>query len=293
MSMDDAFPPFEPDGPQGDKGNGDEGAPRRRLREIPLRFVLPNIITVLAICAGLSAVRMAFEERFDAAIGLVLLAAVLDGLDGRMARLVKGTSKFGAEMDSLADTVNFGVVPALVLYVFVLDEAAQLGWIAALIYTIACTLRLARFNVMSGDVNRPLWQRGYFVGVPAPGGALVVLLPVYLGFLGFSPGWFTASVLSIYTIIIGFLMVSNLPVWSGKTLGARIPRTAVMPLILTVVLYVAALANFTWLTLTFSAIAYLLFLPVSLRMWRRQAQRHQPAASADPSPPAEDDQAAP
>jgi len=283
MSMDDAFPPFEPDGPKKERDSGDEAA-RRRLREVPLRFVLPNIITVLAICAGLSAVRMAFEERFDLAIGLILLAAVLDGLDGRMARLVKGTSKFGAEMDSLADAVNFGVVPALVLYIFVLDEAAQLGWIAALLYVIACTLRLARFNVMAGDVNRPKWQQGFFVGVPAPGAALVVLLPVYLGFLGFSPGWFTASVVSLYTTVIGFLMVSNLPVWSGKTLGARIPRTAVMPLILTVVLYVAALANFTWLTLTFSALAYLAFLPFSVRLWRRQAHRHSTSGSGPSQP---------
>lgn len=284
MSMDDAFPPFEPDGPERDPDNGDEAARKRRLREIPLRFVVPNIITVLAICAGLSAVRMAFEERFDVAIGLVLLAAVLDGLDGRMARLVKGTSRFGAEMDSLADAVNFGVVPALVLYIFVLDEAAQFGWIAALLYVIACTLRLARFNVMAGDSNRPRWQQAYFVGIPAPGGALVVLLPVYLGFLGFSPGWFTASVVSVFTIVIGFLMVSNLPVWSGKTLGARVPRTAVMPLILTVVLYVAALANFTWSTLTLSAIAYLCFLPFSVRLWRRQARAH--AARTTPSPDA-------
>lgn len=284
MSMDDAFPPFEPDGPERDPDNGDDAARKRRLREIPLRFVVPNIITVLAICAGLSAVRMAFEERFDVAIGLVLLAAVLDGLDGRMARLVKGTSRFGAEMDSLADAVNFGVVPALVLYIFVLDEAAQFGWIAALLYVIACTLRLARFNVMAGDSNRPRWQQAYFVGIPAPGGALVVLLPVYLGFLGFSPGWFTASVVSVFTIVIGFLMVSNLPVWSGKTLGARIPRTAVMPLILTVVLYVAALANFTWSTLTLSAIAYLCFLPFSVRLWRRQARAH--AERTTPSPDA-------
>lgn len=272
--MGDAFPPFEPDGPERDPANGGGMGRKRRLREIPLRVVIPNIITVLAICAGLSAVRMAFEERFDAAIGLVLLAAVLDGLDGRMARLVKGTSRFGAEMDSLADAINFGVVPALVLYIFVLDEAAQLGWIAALLYVIACTLRLARFNIMSGDTNRPRWQKAYFVGIPAPGGALVVLLPVYLGFLGFSPDWFTASVVSIYTIVIGFLMVSNLPVWSGKLSGARVPRTAVMPLILFVVLYVAALANFTWMTLSLSAIAYLAFLPFSLRLWRRQAKRH-------------------
>lgn len=268
MSMDDAFPPFEPDGPaSSDKHD------RKRLRDIPLRFVLPNIFTVLAICAGLSAVRMAFEQRFEMAIGLILVAALLDGLDGRIARLMKASSKFGAEMDSLADAINFGVVPALVLYVYVLDEARQFGWIAALIYAIACSLRLARFNVMAGDTDRPKWQQAFFIGIPAPAAAALVLLPVYLGFLGVSPDWQTASVVSVYVIIIGFLMVSNLPVWSGKSVGTRVPRSSVMPIILGVVLYVALLANFTWTTLTISAFAYMAFLPYSVTMWRRAAAR--------------------
>ena len=164
MEIEGPFPPFEPDGP-GDSGkSGSNG----RLRDIPLRFVLPNIITVLAICAGMTGVRLAFEGRFDDAVLMVLLAALLDGLDGRVARLVKGSSKFGAEMDSLADIVNFGVAPALVLYVFVLDEAGSLGWIAALLYAIACGLRLARFNVMMENRDRPQWQGAYFTGVPAP-----------------------------------------------------------------------------------------------------------------------------
>ncbi|MGB7431018.1 MAG: CDP-diacylglycerol--serine O-phosphatidyltransferase [Ahrensia sp.] len=266
--MDDAFPPFEPDGP-----TGPEKHDRKRLRDIPLRFVLPNIFTVLAICAGLSAVRMAFEQRFEMAIGLILVAALLDGLDGRVARLMKASSKFGAEMDSLADAINFGVVPALVLYVYVLDEARQFGWIAALIYAIACTLRLARFNVMAGDTDRPKWQQAFFIGIPAPAAAALVLLPVYLGFLGVSPDWETASVVSVYVIIIGFLMVSNLPVWSGKSFGTRVPRSSVMPIILGVVLYVALLANFTWTTLTVSAFAYMAFLPYSVTMWRKAAAR--------------------
>ncbi|MDZ7823316.1 MAG: CDP-diacylglycerol--serine O-phosphatidyltransferase [Ahrensia sp.] len=272
--MDDAFPPFEPDGPQ------KLGEKRRRLREIPLRFVVPNIITVLAICAGLSAVRMAFEGRFETAIGLVLLAALLDGMDGRVARLLKGSSKFGAEMDSLADVVNFGCVPALVLYIYVLDETKQFGWIAALIYVIAATLRLARFNTMLGDLTRPKWQQAYFTGIPAPAAALLVLLPVYLGFLGISPDWITASFVSVYVVIIGFLMVSNLPVWSAKTVGG-VARTAVMPLILVVVIYVAALANFTWTTLTLSAVAYLLFLPYSLHMYRKDMARALATEDAD------------
>lgn len=272
--MDDAFPPFEPDGPH---KTGDQP---KRLREIPIRYVVPNIITVLAICSGLSAVRLAFEQRFESAIGLVLLAALLDGLDGRIARLLKATSKFGAEMDSLADVVNFGCVPVLVLYIYVLDETKQFGWIAALIYVIACTLRLARFNIMAGDIERPKWQQNYFVGIPAPAAALLVLLPVYIGFLGVNPSWITATIVSIYTIIIGFFMVSNLPVWSAKSLGS-VSRTAVMPLILCVVLYVAALANFTWTTLTCTALGYLAFLPYSIHMWRKEAKNAELSEQAE------------
>jgi CDP-diacylglycerol--serine O-phosphatidyltransferase len=268
MESEGPFPPFEPDGPD---ENGDIANNNKRLRDIPLRFVLPNIITVLAICAGMTGVRLAFEHRFDDAVAMVLLAAFLDGIDGRVARLVKGTSKFGAQMDSLADIVNFGVAPALVLYAFVLDEARSLGWIAALLYAIACGLRLARFNVMMENKDGPKWQSAYFVGVPAPAGAFLVLLPVYLGFLGIAPDLYYATVVSVYTLGVAFLLVSNLPVWSGKTLGARIPRGSVIPLILGVVLYVAMMATFTWETLTLSVVAYLVFLPFSLRMWRRQA----------------------
>jgi CDP-diacylglycerol--serine O-phosphatidyltransferase len=269
MDIEGPFPPFEPDGPS-DERESDNG--NKRLRDIPLRFVLPNIITVLAICAGLTGIRLAFEHRFDDAVAMVLLAAVLDGVDGRVARLVKGSSKFGAEMDSLADIVNFGVAPALVLYAFVLDQARSLGWIAALLYAIACGLRLARFNVMLERKDRPRWQGAYFTGVPAPAGAFLVLLPVYLGFLGIAPDFYYASIVSFYTVAVAFLLVSNLPVWSGKRLGSRIPRGSVMPLILGVVFYVAMLATFTWETLTVSVLAYLAFLPFSLRMWRRQAK---------------------
>ncbi|TCD14284.1 CDP-diacylglycerol--serine O-phosphatidyltransferase [Oricola cellulosilytica] len=268
MDIDEGpFASFEPDGPRND--DGAEG--KRRLRDIQLRFVVPNIITVLAICAGMTGVRLAFEDRFDTAVAMVLLAAFLDGLDGRVARLVKGSSKFGAEMDSLADIVNFGVAPALVLYAFVLNAAGSLGWIAALLYAIACGLRLARFNVMMENRDRPQWQAAFFTGVPAPAGALLVLLPVYLGFLGIKPDLHYASVVSVYTLVIAFLMVSSLPVWSGKTLGAKIPRAVVIPVILGVVLYVALLATYTWQTMTFTAVAYIALLPISLRMWRKRA----------------------
>ena len=147
-------------------------------------MVLPNLVTVLAICAGLSGIRLAFEARFETAVVMVLIAAFLDGIDGRLARMLKATSKFGAQMDSLADIVNFGVAPALVLYAYLLDRAGSPGWIAALLFAIACGLRLARFNVLDEDLDRPAWQAEYFVGVPAPAGAVLVLLPVYLVFVG-------------------------------------------------------------------------------------------------------------
>ncbi|MCF3641572.1 CDP-diacylglycerol--serine O-phosphatidyltransferase [Rhizobium sp. TRM95111] len=272
--METPFPPYEPNGPN-DEARGP------RLREIPLRLIVPNVITVLAICAGLTGIRLAFENRYELAVGMVLLAAFLDGIDGRIARLLKATSKFGAQMDSLADIVNFGVAPALVLYVFVLDQARSFGWIAALIYAIAAGLRLARFNVMAEREVKASWQSEYFVGVPAPAGAMLVLLPVYVGFLGLAPSAPYAVAASIYTVAIAFLLVSRLPVWSGKSEGSRIRRDLVLPILLLVVLYVATLMSFTWETLAVTAVGYLLTLPFGARSWQRK-YGDWPADPADP-----------
>lgn len=260
--METPFPSFEPNGPN-DEARGP------RLREIPLRLIVPNMITVLAICAGLSGVRLAFENRFELAVAMVLVAAFLDGIDGRVARLMKATSKFGAQMDSLADIVNFGVAPALVLYAFVLDQARSLGWIAALIYVIAAGLRLARFNVMAEREVKASWQSEYFVGVPAPAGAMLVLLPMYLGLLGLAPDRVVALVSSGYTVLIAFLLVSRLPVWSGKSEN-RVRRDLVLPIILFVVLYVATLMSFTWETMAITAVGYLISLPFGARKWQKK-----------------------
>jgi CDP-diacylglycerol--serine O-phosphatidyltransferase len=240
-----------------------------RIREIPLRMVLPNLVTVLAICAGLSGIRFAFEARFEPAVTMVLFAAFLDGIDGRLARMMKATSKFGAQMDSLADIVNFGVAPALVLYAFVLDQARSLGWIAALIYVIAAGLRLARFNVMAEREVKASWQSEYFVGVPAPAGAMLVLLPMYLGLLGLAPDRVVAVVSSGYTVLIAFLLVSRLPVWSGKSEN-RVRRDLVLPIILFVVLYVATLMSFTWETMVVTVVGYLATSPFGARSWQRK-----------------------
>src|ERR1700693_5749025 len=148
---------------------------RRRFKAIPVRTLLPNLITLLALCAGLTAIRLAVENKLELALAAIVFAALLDGIDGRVARMLKGTSRFGAELDSLADFVNFGVAPALILYMWGLNEFKSVGWIAALVFAICAALRLARFNVMIEDPNRPAWAANYFVGVPAPGGALTAL----------------------------------------------------------------------------------------------------------------------
>ncbi|TIR14683.1 MAG: phosphatidylcholine/phosphatidylserine synthase [Mesorhizobium sp.] len=244
-----------------------------RIREIPMRMVLPNLVTVLAICAGLSGIRFAFENRFEIAVVMVLLAAFLDGIDGRLARMLKATSKFGAQMDSLADIVNFGVAPALVLYAFLLDRAGSPGWIAALLFTIACGMRLARFNVLADDTDQPAWQTEYFVGVPAPAGAVLVMLPLYLYFLrlGLEPSRPAAFIATGFTVLVAFLLVSRLPVYSGKSV--KVPGDRVLPVILGVVLYILLLMTYPWYTLTASVAGYLLFLPFSVRAYSKRAMR--------------------
>ncbi|WP_292360185.1 phosphatidylcholine/phosphatidylserine synthase [Mesorhizobium sp.] len=236
-------------------------------------MVLPNLVTVLAICAGLSGIRFAFEDRFEPAVVMVLLAAFLDGIDGRLARMLKATSKFGAQMDSLADIVNFGVAPALVLYAFLLDRAGSPGWIAALLFTIACGMRLARFNVLADDTDQPAWQSEYFVGVPAPAGAVLVMLPLYLYFLrlGLEPSRPAAFIATGFTVLVAFLLVSRLPVYSGKSV--KVPGDRVLPVILGVVLYILLLMAYPWYTLTASVAGYLIFLPFSVRAYSKRAMR--------------------
>ncbi|MBA3448061.1 MAG: CDP-diacylglycerol--serine O-phosphatidyltransferase [Pseudaminobacter sp.] len=244
-------------------------------------MVLPNLITVLAICAGLSGIRLAFEHRFETAVAMVLIAAFLDGIDGRIARMLKATSKFGAQMDSLADIVNFGVAPALVLYAFLLDRAGSPGWIAALLFAIACGLRLARFNVLDEDLDRPAWQAEYFVGIPAPAGAVIVMLPIYLVFIGaVVPDRSFGFIASGFTVLVAFLLVSRLPIYSGKKF--RVPGDKVLPLILGAVLYILLLFTYTWETMSLSVIAYLAFLPLSARAYSRRAKLEEAKAADAP-----------
>src|SRR3954465_13641906 len=182
---------------------------RGRFRLIPVRTLVPNLITLLALCAGLTAIRLAVEDKLEWAVAAIVFAALLDGIDGRVARMLRGTSRFGAELDSLADFVNFGVAPALILYFWGLHELGNAGWIAAMVFAISTGLRLARFNVMIDDPNKPAWAGNFFVGMPAPGGAITVLLPIYVTFLGLPHLAFTAPLVLFYTLAMPFLLVSR------------------------------------------------------------------------------------
>jgi CDP-diacylglycerol---serine O-phosphatidyltransferase len=246
---------------------------RRRFRRIPVRTLAPNIITLLALCAGLTAIRMAFEDRYVLALGAIVFAAILDGIDGRLARFLKGTSRFGAELDSLSDFVNFGVAPALILYFWGLHELKSAGWIAAMVFAICAGLRLARFNVMVEDPDRPAWASNFFVGVPAPMGAIAVLLPIYVVFLGIPRSSFLIWATLFYTLIVALLMVSRLPVYSGKRVGTRVPPEMVGPVIVVIVLWIGLLIAYPWILLTAGTIAYLLSLPLGWLSYRRYQRR--------------------
>jgi CDP-diacylglycerol--serine O-phosphatidyltransferase len=252
---------------------------QQRLRRIPVRTLVPNIITLLALCAGLTAIRMAFEDRYGLALAAVVFAAILDGLDGRLARLLKGTSRFGAELDSLSDFVNFGVAPALILYFWGLHDLKSAGWIAAMVFAICTGLRLARFNVMIDDPDRPAWTANFFVGMPAPAGAITVLLPIYLSFLGLPRSQVLTWVMLFYTLGIALLMVSRLPVFSGKRVGTRVPSEVVGPVILLVILSVALLIAYPWVLLTAATLAYLVGLPLGYLSYRGYEQRSREAKS--------------
>ena len=281
--MSDLFPPFAPD----------EHEPRRRLfKPVPFRVIAPNLITVLALCLGLTAIRLGYEGRLETAVICIIVAGVLDGLDGRLARFLKGTSRFGAELDSLSDFVCFGVAPALVLYGFILHNLRGLGWVAALVFAIASSLRLARFNVMIDDPTRPDWKKNFFVGMAAPAGAVTVLLPVYLHFIEVPMGSAMAPVVLVYVLFVAFMMVSTIPTYSGKTMGKRVPREWVLPIFVAAAAFIGLLVSFPFATLAIGTILYLASIPFGVASYRKldrgAAAQGTPApapVAAQPEPP--------
>ncbi|HEX4250314.1 MAG TPA: CDP-diacylglycerol--serine O-phosphatidyltransferase [Pseudonocardia sp.] len=227
--------------------------------------LLPNAITVLALCSGLSAVQFALSHQFDLSIAALTTAAIFDSLDGRIARLLDATSKMGAELDSLADCVSFGVAPALVLYIWVL-EGNRVGWVVALVFAVCAALRLARFNTLLDDTEQPPYAKEFFVGVPAPAAALVAVLPLLIT-RQFGPGfWSDPLVVGVWTLLVAALMISRLRTLSMKTV--RVPAEFIAPLLVLVGLAGAAIITVPFLALALAVLIYLGHLPYAVYRYR-------------------------
>jgi CDP-diacylglycerol---serine O-phosphatidyltransferase len=270
---DDPAPELSPDVSPAEAAVLSHGKPRigrlMRFRRIPMRFVIPNLVTLLALCLGLTSIRFAIEANYYTAVLAIMGAAILDGLDGRIARALEGTSRFGAELDSLADFVDFGVAPGVLLYMWSLNEIKSLGWFSALVFAVACALRLARFNVMNDDPERPAWMTHFFQGMPAPAGAVVVLLPMYIQL---STGWphlhsYVPFEIA-YVLGVAFLMVSQIPHYSGKSIG-RVPREYFIAVLLGIVALILFLATFPMEVLIILSVLYLCLIPLSVLSFRR------------------------
>ncbi len=259
---------------------------RSRLKGLPFNRMIPNILTLLALCAGLTAIRYGLEERWHHAVLAILVAAILDGLDGRIARILKGASKFGAELDSLSDFVCFGVAPALLLYLWTMQDASRFGWVLVLLFSVCCGLRLARFNTNLDEPPPPVWARNFFSGVPAPAGGGLVLAPMMLSFQFGDGLWRQPALVSVVIVIVAMLMISQIPTFSGKKI--RVPHRWVLPVMLLVGLLAAGLVSAPWTTLWAVCLVYALSIPVSVRSYRRlktKAVANAPSAD-NPTPPA-------
>ena len=240
------------------------GMPRKkRFRDLSFNRMIPNILTLLALAAGLTAIRFGLDGRWEHAVLAIIVAGVLDGLDGRIARLLKGASKFGAELDSLSDFVCFGVSPALVLYLWTMKDAGRLGWVLVMLFSICCGLRLARFNVMMEDHDAPAWQSRFFTGIPAPAGGGLVLLPMVLSFQVGESFFRQPWVVGIFMLVIAGMLVSTIPTYSFKKL--KITRQWILPTMLITGAIAVFLINAPWLTLSVVGLAYICSIPLSYR----------------------------
>jgi len=226
------------------------------------RIILPNAITLIGVCLGLTSIKFAIDGKFSIAIIAILFAGLMDALDGRIARLIKGTSKMGKELDSLGDVISFGVAPALVMYFWNLQYLEKLGWFVCLIYVVCVALRLARFNINSDE--EPSWKDNFFEGVPSPAGGIIVLMPLIYSFSGFSK-FFTEInydlLVPLFFIIVSLLLVSTIPTYSFKKI--IIPRSMTKFLLFGMVLFFGALLVYTFQILTISSFIYLLLIPIS------------------------------
>ena len=236
------------------------------------RVILPNMLTLIGVCIGLTSIRFALDGRFEFAIVAIILAAIIDGLDGRIARLIKGTSKVGKELDSLTDMISFGVAPAFIMYFWKLNTLGRFGWLVCLIYVICVALRLARFNVNSGQ--EPSWRDNFFEGVPSPAGGILVLTPLIFSMTNFE--FITINydiVVPIFFIVTSLLLISKFPSYSFKKIV--IQRKTTIFLLFGIVLFFGLLLIYPFNVIAISAIVYLLMLPISFFHYQKLKKQNE------------------
>ena len=241
--------------------------PRRLRRGISLRQIAPNAVTAMALCFGLTGVRYALSGVWEMAVGCVILAGVLDGLDGRIARMLNGESRFGAELDSLSDNIAFGVAPALILYLWSLQYMPKFGWVIALAHALMCALRLARFNAQIDTDDQPHKSAGFLTGVPAPTGAGLAFVPLYCWFVTDQPIFRDWYVVAPWAAFVAFLMISNIATYSWRAL--RIRRSVRLEAIAVAGLLAAMLLTVPWLTLLAISGFYLILIPFGMMSYRK------------------------
>ena len=225
------------------------------------RIILPNIFTLVGVCIGLSSIKFAFDGRFEIAVLAIIVASIIDGLDGRIARLIKGTSKVGKELDSLTDVISFGVAPAFIMYFWKLNELGRIGWLICLIYVVCVALRLARFNVNSS--NQSYWQENFFEGVPSPAGGVLVLMPLIFSFSELQLIQINFDyIVPLFFVVISILLISKIPTYSLKRIV--VPRSTTIFLLFGIVLYFGLLLIYNFNTILLSGLIYLAVIPVSI-----------------------------
>ena len=253
---------------------------RKRIKDLPLNRIAPNLVTLFALSSGVTSIRFAMEGKFEFAVFCILMASLFDALDGRVARMLRGTSDFGAELDSLSDVVCFGVAPGLLMYFWALGKTSPIGWIFALLVPICCALRLARFNVMLDSGPQPSYWKHFFVGLPAPGGAYIALVPIMLYFSSQCECFRNAVFVESFLLVSAFLMASRLPTISLKHF--RIPVRFVVPLLILAGCYAGALVYKPWLTASTTFILYLISVPFcSYVFLKLKAQEENKTEKAD------------
>ena len=235
------------------------------------RYLLPNILTLGGVCLGISSIKFSIDGNFSLSVTLILLAAILDALDGRVARLIKGTSEFGKELDSLTDFVSFGIAPVFILYFWELNSYGKLGWAIALIYSVCCVLRLARFNLTKNDSEQE-WKNNFFEGIPSPAGGLIILIPLIYELSNLNLNLDLRFITPYLTIFIALLLVSKIPTPSLKKISIS-PRTTIFLLLGAGMIFIALLF-YTFETILFFSLIYLIFIPISIFFYKKQLKKN-------------------